>query len=275
MLTTPTDWDSRMITGIETAEDAVIFTDVNGDRLRISWELSGDSAEYDISDPGRFEVLDGWLRLLKTEEGRLIMVISINHRDWYFTKDNGSYYYVNAVNRLVKFDPGPEKAELFPDSFLSGRGRIWNYSIPLLKRHLLSGSGANTFVLEFPQNDYLYKGYVYDRTGSEPYDVKPHCFYLQQWIENGLPALLLLLSFFALYLIRSIRLYLRTTDRGALYRIGLGCFTAVLLNLTGWLVNDSNICTAPVFWVILGIGIGINQRLLSVEGSTDAPFSTS
>ena len=88
---------------------------------------------------------------------------------------------------------------------MSGRGHIWNQTIPLLKKHILIGCGANAYMLEYPQNDYIGQEYIY----KNGYQVKAHCWYLQQWVENGLVATLALLAFLGWYVIRSIRIYRR------------------------------------------------------------------
>ena len=66
---------------------------------------------------------------------------------------------------------------------MSNRGHIWNKTIPLLGKHAFMGSGANTYMFEVPQEDYISQNYVY---GANSYDVKAHCWYLQQWVETGL-----------------------------------------------------------------------------------------
>ena len=43
------------------------------------------------------------------------------------------------------------------ESFASSRGYIWSRTIPLLKETLFIGTGADTFVIAFPQDDYIGK----------------------------------------------------------------------------------------------------------------------
>lgn len=54
------------------------------------------------------------------------------------------------------------------------------------------GSGANSYMFEVPQADYISQNYSY---GANSYDVKAHCWYLQQWVETGLIGTLALLVF--------------------------------------------------------------------------------
>ena len=68
------------------------------------------------------------------------------------------------------------------------------------------GSGANTYMFEVPQEDYISQNYVY---GANSYDVKAHSWYLQQWVETGLIGTLALLVFLFWYLVQSVRIYRR------------------------------------------------------------------
>jgi hypothetical protein len=43
---------------------------------------------------------------------------------------------------------------------------------------------------------------------------------------------------------------------------GLACFAAFCGYAAAGLFNDSNIAVAPVFWVLLGLGTGINVRIM-------------
>ena len=81
---------------------------------------------------------------------------------------------------------------------------IGGHAFPLLAKHVFIGAGANAFMLDYPQYDYIYHAYV---TGQNSYDVKAHCWYLQQWVENGLIGLLLLIGFLGCYVVRSTRIY--------------------------------------------------------------------
>ena len=125
------------------------------------------------------------------------------------------------------------------------------------------GSGANTFLFEYPQDDYISQAYVY---GFNSYGVKAHSWYLQQWLETGLLGTLGLLVFLFWYVIKSIRIYRRVSLQDRLSWIGFGLFTAVLVYMLVGIVNDSNVCTAPVFWCMLGLGLAVNRMLVKKDG---------
>ena len=96
--------------------------------------------------------------------------------------DDGKYYYYNASGKFVSF-PDPKHVQWFNEDALSGRGHIYNKTIPVLGKHVLIGSGANTYMLEVPQDDYIYKNYT---DINNVFDVKPHSWYLQQWTNQSL-----------------------------------------------------------------------------------------
>lgn len=177
--------------------------------------------------------------------------------DFVYAHENG-YYYANSAGKLTK-DMADELVSLFRDNAMSGRGHIWNYTIPLLGKHIFVGVGANAYMLAYPQNDYIYHTYV---SGANNYDVKAHCWYLQQWVENGLIGLLLLLGFLGFYLVKSTRIYRRANLKESLTWVGIGFFVAVLVYVIAAVANDSNVCTAPVFWGFLGLGMAVNRMVV-------------
>lgn len=145
---------------------------------------------------------------------------------------------------------------------MSNRGHIWNKTIPLLGKHAFMGSGANTYMFEVSQEDYISQNYVY---GANSYDVKAHCWYLQQWVETGLLGTLALLVFLFWYLVQSVRIYRRVDLHESISWVGFGLFAAVLVYMIAGIANDSNVCTAPVFWGMLGLGLAVNRMLVKKE----------
>ena len=185
---------------------------------------------------------------------------TVDGKEWMFINLDGAYVYVNAAGKPVIFEQ-LESANLFNEDAMSGRGHIWNMTLPLLKKSILVGTGANTFMLAYPQNDYIAQEYIY----GNGYQVKAHCWYLQQCVENGLVATLVLLAFLGWYIIRSIRIYRLVDLHDRLSWVGFGLFAAVLVYLIAAVANDSNVCTAPVFWGMLGLGLAVNRMLVEKE----------
>jgi len=145
------------------------------------------------------------------------------------------------------------------DRWGNGRGFIWARSIPLLKGTILTGFGPDTFLLHFPQDDFLGKiqagyplGWAID---------KPHNLYLQIAINTGILSLILLLVLWGTYLLDSFRLFWNLELTGFHEKTGAAISMAILAYLVTGMFNDSAVSVAPVFWALLGTGIGINLKL--------------
>ena len=195
------------------------------------------------------------------EEGLTIITLAAGKKIFDFCnfKEPYGYLYRTPFGKFVKAEK-VENAELFSDRLLSWRGGIWNRTLPLLKQHLILGSGSNTFLYEYPQNDYVYK---INRGGIQKttIEVKPHSFFLQQWVENGFPALIAVIVFYAVYLIWSVRLYARLSLRSFESGLGFGLFLGSLNYAVACLTTDSNVNTASFFWCCVGVGSAVNAFL--------------
>jgi hypothetical protein len=196
--------------------------------------------------------------------------VTLDETAWNFVYVSGEgYYYVNPAGKMVKYN-NADTSGLFNADAFSGRGAIWDDTLPLLLKHFLIGSGANTFLFEFPQDDYVNMRHVY---GDNNYNVKAHNYYLQQGVETGVLGLIALLIFFAWYLVRSVKIYRRASLKEPITWVGVGLFTAVVVYLIAAIANDSNVCTAPVFWVVLGLGFAVNRIVVENEGMVLQPVA--
>lgn len=196
-------------------------------------------------------------------EDKLGFYIIIDEKAWCFTNqysEDGSYQYINPYNELSEI--GTPEHVLFDghEDFASGRGYIWSRTIPLLKQTLLIGSGANTFAFMFPYSDYV--GYYNYGLGNQML-TKPHSWYLQMGVESGVVAMIAMIVFFAIYLVQSIRIYAHSKFDQYSSCLGVGIFLSILSYLITALTNDSSITVAPVFWVLVGVGITINYKFHS------------
>lgn len=138
----------------------------------------------------------------------------------------------------------------------SARGYIWSRSIPLVKNNLIIGSGPDTFPFQFPQNDYIGKYYAYD-TPNMLVD-KPHNLYLQFALNYGLVSLIGFLCIIFIYIIDCIRLYAFKNHYDHSKVVGIATFVGIIGYLFSGFFNDSLISVAPVFWIVLGVGISVN-----------------
>lgn len=239
-------------------EDGVLFTPVLDDEATQKYS-------FKETDQKNIYVCEG------SYKGYPAIQVFISEVGMTYVRDfDGGYSYLNPMGRPVKLPLEVENAHLFPDGLFSGRGEIYNKCLPLLPRHMIIGAGANCLILEYPQWDYITNAYTY---ASNALLSKPHCHYLQVWIEEGFVGLVALLVFYFWYIFDSIRLYRKAfwlatpegnaaSDTGAsarmLARLGFFVFLGILAYLIVVLVNDSTICTAPVFWTVLGAGWAVN-----------------
>ena len=182
-----------------------------------------------------------------------------NEQPWYFSNqfDDGKYYFYNGLGKWDQIE-SHENLNLFSDSFFSGRGYIWNKTIPLLKDYFFLGSGADTFTLAYPQADYVQS---YNAGYRNMIVSKPHNMYLQIGVQTGVLSLICFLVFYILYFIMSIRLYLKNDFSSIYSQVGIAILLGTMAYMITGLSNDSTTTVSPMFWVMMGIGISVNYTL--------------
>lgn len=191
------------------------------------------------------------MNTISVERGMIKLVYKISNNQIALLNNKGNVVNLQPVEKW-----GFQGKELLGSS----RGYIWSRSIPLLKHTLFIGYGPDTFAIYFPQNDLVGKYYAYNGDMWQIVD-KPHDFYLQVGINTGIISLLALLSLFIAYFIKSVKLYIRNNYDDFASRAGVGVFVAVFGYLGAAFFNDSIVSVAPVFWILLGLGISINYML--------------
>lgn len=170
---------------------------------------------------------------------------------WNFYKTAGAEKYV-YLNQYGKEDQLQSASAVWKgyERGLSGRIYIWGRTIPLLKEHILLGSGPDTFAAVFPQSDYVMRA----NTSLGMYQqipTKAHNMYLQTALQSGFLSLVCLLIFWVWNLADSLKkLRSKKTKERWLY---LGIFLAVLGFFVMGCTNDSNLAVSPLFWCLLGI----------------------
>lgn len=209
------------------------------------------------------ETLDG-LSFSSFEENE-ISYVQFTYQDipWYFTNEteNGCYSYVTIYG---KQDEIRKADSIFPsgfDHFFTYRGYTWGRTIPLLKNTILLGTGPDTFILAFPQDDYLARSRQ-DTLFFNQLLTKPHNMYLQTGIQTGLCSLAALLAFYILY-IKTFLNSLKKRKQAAfspLQSLSVGLFLGIIGYLLTGVANDSTLCVAPLFFGILGIAFRLAQK---------------
>lgn len=231
-------------------ENVLIATDNDGRLLPTVWD----------EEQGCWKIKEkpfrGAIYTITSQDGIYILCINKSGADWNFAKKgmNGSYGYVTRFGKINTIEEAPAVLKGH-ERALSGRGYIWGRTIPLLSKHMLLGTGPDTFIEVFPQNDYV-KRYNTSIAMYNEIPSKAHSMYLQSALQTGVLSVICLLVFWIWYLKDSISLYLIQKKKDW---IGLACAVSVTGYLLMGLMNDSNLATAPVFWCILGLGLAVNH----------------
>ena len=183
-----------------------------------------------------------------TDEGTFAVFDTPGER-WTFACTDQGIRYVNGAGNYAELKNAEHAGIIRNYSFGSGRGYIWDTTIPLLKKYLFTGSGADTFMTAFPQNDYATR-YSHERSIGCVYD-KPHNLYLQMAVQFGVAGLA---AFLAMIVMAFIFLACFLKNNGftvlpVLFFAGIAGF------LMAALVNDSSVSVMPMFYGILGCAL--------------------
>lgn len=134
----------------------------------------------------------------------------------------------------------------------SGRLFIWKNTFDLVKERPLLGHGLDTFVYHFPQNDP-------DKIANlETHTVivdKPHNLYINMLYGSGVIALLPLLALIIMYFFKNVKVIFTQRPDNEVNIVMFSLFIGWIAYLVQALFNDSVIGTAPIFWVLFGIGV--------------------
>jgi hypothetical protein len=241
-----------------------VFNLLDGDNNPVKTVFNTEASIYSIDDK-RFNtfLLKSITYDLKTEQNETVVVpgfnITIDGANWNFSnKLNGSYYYYNSCGRFDKIINSESAVFTDYESLGSGRGFIWSRTIPILKKHILLGSGADTFVFEFPQNDYVGR---YNNGFFSSILTRPHNMFLQMGVQTGVLSLLAFLVFYGFYFISCIRLYMNNSFETYFSQIGAAIFVGTIGYMVSGLFNDSTVAVSPVFWALIGIGMAVNYQI--------------
>lgn len=192
-------------------------------------------------------------------------MVQIDDKTWSFTNqcsDDGTYYYYTDLGKVTKLTEDTVSDSFAPladkSSLASGRGYIWNKTIALLKNYIFLGSGADTYAVVYPNDDVVSK---YNNGYDNLILTKPHNLYLQIAVQTGVLSLICFLVFYLWYFISSLRLYFKQRLTTPLAAVGFAILLGTMGYMISGLANDSTITIAPLYWGLMGIGIGINHRI--------------
>ena len=193
----------------------------------------------------------------KTKNDGLMLILNGSNEFMFITRDDNSMHLIDPKT-LEEIDLDFPETIGFngKEKLASSRGYIWSRSIPLLKDTLILGSGPDTFSFDFPQHDLLGKLYAYGTTNM--IISKAHNLFLQIGLNNGVVALIAFVILIMVYIIDSFKLYALKNKYDEKQILGSILALSVIGYLFTGLFNDSVICVAPIFWIILGVGAVVN-----------------
>jgi O-antigen ligase len=185
--------------------------------------------------------------------------LTIDGHGWYFARVNGTYYLFTPYGKFVKtvdtesVDWLVERSRAF-----SGRAYIWGKTIPLLKHYAILGSGADTFVIAFPNYDFvsMYNGGYATQTMT-----KPHNMYLQIGVQTGVLSLIAILAFYFWFFVYGLGTCFRLKKYDLTAFVGAGVLAGSAGYMVVQIINDSSITVAPVYWTMVGVGLAIFRNL--------------
>ncbi|MCL2605344.1 MAG: O-antigen ligase family protein [Defluviitaleaceae bacterium] len=181
------------------------------------------------------------------------------YKNMMFTTTNDTLFGVAYSGNLFDISqPVPAFGFRGREQWGSSRGYIFSRSFPLLPRRWLIGSGPDTYINVFPNHDM--PGKLQHLTS--PYQIvdKAHNLYLQTWITTGGISALALIFLFGHYLITTFLSLIRTTKEKPRFTYGLqlGLLAGIGAFCVASMSTDSTIGSTGVFFVLLGLGYGVN-----------------
>lgn len=237
---------------------------VDNMELRFEDEL-GNHLDTNINNDGYISFNDEkykeYLFLIQPENSSQIHS-KIYNRDWdlYITPDEQNIKVLSFNDKLTEPIEAP-RIKFFDgkETFASNRGYIWSRTIPMLKNTIMVGYGPDNFPMVFPHEDYIGKFNIGNNYFSHLVVDKPHNLYLQIAINTGVVSLLSLLVIWGIYLIDCISIYIKGNIHSFSEYIGCAIFLSITAYLVAGLFNDSIVSVAPLFWILLGLGISTNR----------------
>ncbi len=190
-------------------------------------------------------------------------MINLNVEDYNFefANEDGVWYYYNEGGKLDSIDKVSHIDCNGLEYLGSGRVYIWSRTIPLLKKHLLIGSGPDTFAEVFPQDDYVGK-YLYAGTTRRIME-NAHNDILNHSVQEGVLATICLMIFVILIIIRGFKHFCKCDMTNYSNQAGAACYIAVICYVTGSMFNAGTLYTTPFAWVFIGIILSVvNKKVI-------------
>jgi len=225
--------------------DAYSLSDGEGNYVPVFW-FAGEEGVYQV-DNDRYS---GKISISPfVNEGEQYVVLDVKDEQFLFGFFDDGAKFINPFGRTVSLDKVESIGFEGHLSAGSGRGYIWSRTIPLLKKYLFVGSGADTYMLVFPQNDYA--GKYSAGTNKSVVNDKAHNLYLGMAVCTGGISCIAFIAFIIMFIMSVIRSQKRDP-------LSVAIAAGIIGFLLAGLFNDSSVCIMPMFYGFLGIGIALN-----------------
>lgn len=240
-------------------ENKLYFLDENNTEM----EITSKGSQITINDP-RYA---GYSISIKDNYPGVSVVAYGKTINFYIIADG--IKIVGSGGRLTE----PKSSPIFEplrglETLGSNRGYEWGGSIPMLKDYAIMGSGPDNFPLAFNQDDFVAKLNLIDFDANIVID-KPHNMYLQMAINTGVVSMIAFVAVCVIYVAASLSLFSKSNFTKVEEIIGGAFMISIIGYLFAGLFNDSVTSVAPLFWIVLGIGIGINTRLKKILNNSE------
>ena len=154
----------------------------------------------------------------------------------------------------------------------SSRGYIWSRTLPLMPSRTIIGPGPDTYSHVFPR-DVFGKRLAF-RNPYQHVD-KAHNIYLQTWVTTGGITALALIFLFGHYLLTTFVSLIRTGKKEGTFLHGLrfGLLAGISAYCVAAMATDSTIGSTGVFFVLLGLGYGVNIIVKRAAAQDSGPYA--
>ncbi|WBW98655.1 O-antigen ligase family protein [Oceanirhabdus sp. W0125-5] len=240
--------------GFVTNSESIVFSMLEGS-VKIK-DADANLIEYTINEKLEFTLKDERykdykIRLAKHNNDFILTVEKGRIRFWY---DLTKYSIKLINNRFNEIENTPIEKWGFngKERLLTVRGYIWSRSIPVLKNAKFIGYGPDTFIINFPQHDFI--GKLYGYSDMNHIVDKPHNVYLQIALDNGILALIIFMSIILFYLFNYLIINIFKRGIREEFIISSATAAAICGYLVTGVINDNRVSVAPIFFMLIGIG---------------------
>ncbi len=235
---------------------AYTICDINDQQVYIK-PIEWDQSSYEILDDRFHDYLTLSLRSI---DGEMFLDVITSTLGWRFIYGPQGFRYRNAVGKNVELYNVPHANIIKNYSAGTNRGLIWDTTIPMLKKYVLKGAGADVFTFVYPQNDYVTIYNSIDRYHMNLVVDKVHNIYMQYWVNTGLVSLLAWLVLIGYYFVGAVKGFRKRGFVDFVDFVNGGIFCGIIGFLFVAFFNDGSVNTMPMFYTMLGTGLALNMK---------------